>query len=117
VDRAQLVAAGDVLHEAGHLAVMTPLERGAADGSISASPAEEMMAIAWSYAAGRHLALAASVVFHEGGYRGGSQALIDNFSHGRYIGVPMLQWIGMAVDPHCGGSEDPYPHMLRWLRA
>ena len=41
------------------------------------------MAIAWSYAAGVHLGLSASLVFHEMGYRGGSQALIDNFSMGR----------------------------------
>ena len=57
-----------------------------------------MMAIAWSYAASVHLQLDPSVVFHADGYRGGSQSLIENFTGGRYIAVPTLQWLGMTAE-------------------
>jgi hypothetical protein len=50
------------------------------------------------------------VVFHKEGYRGGSQSLIDNFRMGRFIGVPMLRWMGMIAD------ERHFPSMSRWLR-
>ena len=80
--------------------------------------AEEMMAIAWSYAASVHLHLEPDVVFHPAGYRGGSQALIDNFTQGRTIGVPMLQWVGLTTEPKHAAARgvEPYPHMVRWLR-
>jgi hypothetical protein len=118
VDRARLLEAGDLLHEAGHLAVMTPEDRERADGPLEASPADEMMAIAWSYAATIHLALPPAFVFHDAGYRGGSQALIDNFAHGRFVGVPMLDWIGLTVDPNRSGAKEGavYPTMIKWLR-
>ena len=67
-----------------------------------------MAAIAWSYAAALHLNLAPEVVFHAAGYRGGSRSMIENFSAGRYIGVPFLKWIGL--------TGDNYPAMTRWLR-
>jgi hypothetical protein len=77
-----------------------------------------MMAIAWSYAALRHLQLAPEVVFHPDGYRGGSQSLIENFGQGRYFGVPMLQWLGMTADEKQAEKLGiaPYPHMTNWLR-
>lgn len=109
VDISQLTYPGDLLHEAGHLAVMTPSRRRACHMNVGNKAAEEMMAIAWSYAACVHLGLEASVVFHDGGYRGGGPSLAENFTQGRYIGVPMLQWIGLT-------AEGSYPHMLHWLR-
>ena len=117
-DEAKLMYPGDLLHEAGHLAVMRPGRRSQVHLDVGKKAAEEMMAIAWSYAAALHLKLEPAVVFHAGGYRGGAQALIDNFTQGRYIGVPMLQWLGMTVDEKRAKDEDvaPYPHMLRWLR-
>ena len=39
------------------------------EGDVGKKAAEEMMAIAWSYAAVVHLGLDASVVFHEGDIR------------------------------------------------
>jgi len=118
VDPAQWLYPGDLLHEAGHLAVMEPERRNQCHIDVGNDGAEEMMAIAWSYAACIHLGLSPSIVFHEGGYRGGSQALIENFSQGHYIAVPMLQWLGMAAEPTSAGTMGvaPYPHMLRWLR-
>ena len=97
---------GDLLHEAGHLAVMTPERRLRARPNVGKYAAEEMMAIAWSYAAAVHLGLDPAIVFHEDGYRGGSAALIQAFTLPTPVGVPMLQWLGMTKE---------YPAMIRWL--
>jgi hypothetical protein len=118
VDVERLRFPGDLLHEAGHIAVSSPDRRASIQGNAGPDPAEEMMAIAWSYAASVYLQLDPAVVFHAEGYRGGSNELIDNFTHGRYFGVPMLQWLSMTLDaPHAGErGHAPYPHMLKWLR-
>ena len=118
VDEGRLSFPGDMLHEAGHLAVIPPDRRRTVHINAGDDAAEEMMAIAWSYAAAVHLGLDIAILFHEHGYRGGSAGLIENFSRGRYFGVPMLQWVGLAMEP---GRESengiaPYPHMIRWLR-
>ena len=117
VDQARLQYPGDLLHEAGHLAVMPARERARVVRDAGGDPAGEMAAIAWSYAAVCHLGLDPAVVFHEGGYRGGSQSLIENFSAGRYIGVPVLQWLGLSADDQRAGELgiEPYPAMRRWL--
>jgi hypothetical protein len=118
-DPAKLKFPGDLLHEAGHLAVKAPAERRQVSSDMSADPAEEMMAIAWSYAAAVHLQLRPDLIFHAGGYGGGSQSLIENFAAGRYLAVPMLQWLGLACDEKRGLETGvaPYPKMIRWLRA
>ncbi len=116
VDEARMTHPGDILHEAGHLAVTDPLKRDAPQ--LSPTPADEMTSIAWSYAALRHLELDPAVVFHHDGYKGGASSLIENFTAGHYFGVLLLQFYGMAVEPRRAtetGAE-PYPHMLRWLR-
>jgi hypothetical protein len=118
IDEVKLSYPGDILHEAGHLAVMSPGRRQHTHIDVGKKAAEEMAAIAWSYAALTHLKLDPAVVFHPDGYRGGSQAIIENFSQGRYLAVPMLQWLGMTVDEKCGRelAIAPYPAMLKWLR-
>ena len=117
IDETKLLYPGDLLHEAGHLAVMPAEQRKQAQDNVSKKASEEMMAIAWSYAALLHLGLEPSVVFHDGGYRGWSEALIENFTQGRYIGVPMLQWIGITVDEKRAKEVGikPYPNMIKWL--
>ena len=119
VDEACLRFPGDLLHEAGHLAVAPPERRSMIDGDAGSDAAEEMMAIAWSYAAVVHLQLNPAVVFHSDGYRGDSAALIENFQQGRYIGVPVLQWLGMTYDDTQAAAHDaePYPTMIQWLRS
>lgn len=119
VDEASLRFPGDLLHEAGHLAVTSPERRPTIVGDAGPDAAEEMMAIAWSYAAVVYLQLDPAVVFHAEGYRGGSAALIDNFQQGRYFGLPMLQWLGMTYDAIQAPTHQiaPYPHMLQWLRT
>jgi hypothetical protein len=117
-DPALMEHPGDLLHEAGHLALKTPMERRSTHLTSGDDPGEEMAAIAWSYAAGVHLELPPAVVFHADGYRGASSTLIDNFTQGHFIGVPILQWRGLTCDQR-GASQRgaaPYPAMLRWLR-
>jgi len=117
VDRTQLNYPGDLLHEAGHLAVISAEEREQLVGDAGTDVAREMMAVAWSYAALCHIGLDPAVVFHEGGYLGGSQSLLANFREGRFLAVPVLQWLGMTVDAKEGAELgiEPYPKMLRWL--
>lgn len=116
IDPERLAYPGDILHEAGHIAVSEPEARGAA--TLQPTDAEEMAAIAWSWAAAVHLDVAPEVLFHPHGYKGGSDALIEAFTDGRYFGVPLLQWFGLTLEPRQAAERGlpPYPHMLRWLR-
>jgi len=118
IDEPKLLYPGDLLHEAGHLAMLQPSQRAQADGDVGDDGGQEMAAIAWSYAAAIHLGLPPEVVFHEAGYRGGSQSLIKNFAAGHYIGVPMLEWAGLTATGKRAKElgVEPYPAMRRWLR-
>lgn len=118
IDEAGLFYPGDLLHEAGHLAMFPPSQRICAGDDMGDDGGLEMAAIAWSYAAAIHLDLPASVVFHEAGYRGGSGALVENFEAGRYIGVPLLEWAGLTATDERAKTQGvkPYPWMLSWLR-
>ncbi len=117
IDEARLAHPGDLLHEAGHLAVLTPGQRRVAGENLDSGPGEEMAAIAWSYAACVHLGLDAAVVFHDQGYKGEGLTLRENFTAGRYIGVPLLQWYGLTREDTDGTGAAVYPRMERWLRA
>ena len=118
-DPARLRFPCDLLHEAGHLAVVPPERRTAMHGDVGSDPAEEMMAIAWSYAAALHLGIEPALLFHdEYKYQGGGLAILNAFTTGNGFGVPMLQWIGLTLDARRARAEggEPYPHMRRWLR-
>lgn len=116
VDRTALKYPGDLLHEAGHLAVVPPLEREQMHANVGDDGGMEMAAIAWSYAAAVHLGLSPSVVFHSDGYRGEAASLADNFGQGRYFGVPLLVWRGLTDQPTpAAPGSSTYPHMKRWL--
>lgn len=118
LDRAKLKYPGDLLHEAGHLAVVPPYEREQCHENVGADGGMEMGAIAWSYAAALHLGIDPSVVFHDDGYRGGADSLRENFATGHYVGVPILVWRGLTTAPARSELEAPgYPHMTRWLTA
>lgn len=121
IDRKKLRYPGDILHEAGHLSVVVAAKRAVLDQDLikdsADRDAEEMMAIAWSYAACLHIGIDPLEVFHKDGYNGGGQQIVDNFNAGRYIGTPMLQWCKMTVEPSkAGPGVEPYPKMLSWLR-
>lgn len=108
VDWARLTEPGDLLHEAGHIAVTDPAVRGTLD-AIASDPGEEIAAICWSYAAARAIGLDPSVVFHQAGYRGDGAWLAETFAGGTYIGLPLLAWYGIT-------TTEGYPTMTRWLR-
>jgi hypothetical protein len=116
VDENQLIHPGNILHEAGHIAVHDPARR--QEPKFLPSKGEELGALAWSYAATVHLGVSSELVFYPGSYHGWDTSLLENFAAGRYIGVPLLQRYGMAIEerfaPECGLK--PYPHMLRWVR-
>ena len=109
---------GDLLHEAGHLAVVEAQRRVGAS-AFEAEPGEEMAAMAWSVAAAMHLGLPLEVVFHPEGYRGGSDAMLIAFAGGACgPGVPLLSAWGMSAEPARAAEwgRAPFPAMTRWLR-
>ena len=85
IDDSQLIHPGNILHEAGHLAVHDPARRN--DSKFKPSKGEELSALAWSYAATVHLGLSSELVFYPGSYYGWATSLVENFAEGRYIGV------------------------------
>ncbi len=121
IDKEALSYPGDILHEAGHIAVVPAAERPFLTASAiekrEQREAEEMMAIAWSYAACMHLGLDPYVVFHDEGYKGGGSYIADNFNDKNYFGLPMLQWKGMAADEKNAVllNVAPYPFMIKWV--
>jgi hypothetical protein len=120
MDKNKIKFPGDILHEAAHIAIVPSLDRILLDGKNIAkrtnAAAEEMMAIAWSYAACIHLKMDPHFVFHENGYRGGGAAIVENFEKGYYIGVPVLQWLGMTNTVPVKNNKLMYPAMIKWLR-
>lgn len=120
IDPDQILYPGDILHEAGHLATLPYAIRCELDGKLPDTDKHrgaELMTLAWSYAAALHLNIPASVVFHEHGYKGASENLIDNFEQGRVIGLPLLQYYGMTYDQKNAAllGVKPFPHMVSWI--
>jgi hypothetical protein len=123
VDGARLTWPGDLLHEAGHIAVAPPALRPLLGGAMAAPPGADMAqlewgAIAWSYAAALDIGIDPVEVFHGGGYRGHSPGLLRNFAVGAPIGLHVLEEAGMACGPRLAAERGvpAYPAMLRWLR-
>ncbi|MBL7692322.1 MAG: hypothetical protein JNM41_12070 [Flavipsychrobacter sp.] len=112
---------GDLLHEAGHVAVLLPEDRKIVsspyniNGDLQAGGAE-MAAIAWSWAALKHLAIPPEIVFHENGYKSGGADMIRNFTNGQYLGHHLLAWMGMTYVSENEPSKNIYPAMTHWLR-
>jgi hypothetical protein len=99
---------GDLLHEAGHIAVAEP-ELRAGLSEVGTDPGDEMAAIAWSVAAARACGVPLAVLFHPAGYKGGAAELVRDWEAGQPFGVPLLGWYGMT-------SAADFPAMTRWLR-
>jgi hypothetical protein len=111
---------GDLLHEAGHLALLPPSARAVASGPLEGEMGTgyELGAICWSVAAARHLGLDLAVVFHPEGYRGNSAWLVETYDSGVFPGLPLLVWAGLTWEPGTEPpGEQPFPAMRRWLRA
>jgi hypothetical protein len=122
VDQEKLSYPGDLLHEAGHLAVTTARQRAAIGTAESEQPwptdGEEIAAVLWSFAAALHLDIPLHVVLHDDGYKDDSAWLIENFSAGNYIGLPFLQWAGLCYDAKQAEvhQAQAFPAMQRWMR-
>ena len=116
IDPPRLLYPGDLLHEAGHLAVVPPAERAQLSGNILdgkpgqlGTDGEEIVAMLWSYAASEAIGLPPEVVFHPDGYKGASDWILQNFRQGIYPGLPLLVWMGLT-------TPKDFPRMTRWLR-
>ncbi|UPZ14447.1 hypothetical protein [Flavobacterium humidisoli] len=122
IDYNKLLYPGDILHEAGHLAVTAPAERKLIGSSkISKdwpTQGDEIVAILWSYAALQHLQLPLEFVFHPDGYKGHSDWFISNFKSGNYMGLPLLEWMELCVGNEKAEKANklPFPTMQKWLR-
>lgn len=113
VDLEQLKYPGDLLHEAGHIAV-TEKEKRLHIGTQKMdcnwpTEGDEIVTILWSYAACCFLQLDLEVVFHPDGYKGESKWLIEQFKNKTYIGLPLLEWMSLC-------TETEFPVMRKWLR-
>ncbi|PCK32920.1 hypothetical protein [Pseudoalteromonas piscicida] len=121
IDNEQLLYPGDILHEAGHIAVCEPIYRPQLNGDVykngikngrekQAMHGEEMAATAWSVAVVDYLNLPIEVVFHEKAYRNARESLIDAFNTGGLFGQPLLT----AWDMTC--PKEGFPKMQKWVR-
>jgi len=122
IDYSKLLYPGDILHEAGHLAVTLPAERKLV-GTLEISKdwptqGDEIAALLWSYAALNHLKLSPEFVFHQNGYKGSSEWFISNFTSGNYMGLPLLEWMGLCLGKEKAEKEQkmPFPAMQKWIR-
>lgn len=111
VDPSRVKYPGDLLHEAGHLAVLGKQQREKWDGDFTGAGGYEVAAIAWSYAACVKLGLPVEVLFHDEGYKGEATWLIEIFTNGEGLGLPMLEWLGMARS----SGDNAFPKMDVWL--
>jgi hypothetical protein len=114
MDKTKLKYPGDLLHEAGHIAVteenLRPLIGTEKMEKNWPTLGDEIAAILWSYAALSHLKLDPIVVFHPYGYKGSSEWYIEQFTNEVYTGLPLLKWMGLCSD------DDKFPIMKKWLR-
>lgn len=122
VDEALLRYPGDLLHEAGHVAVAPAQARESLSGESTAVPGVDMTtleaaAIPWSYAAALAAGIDPAEVFHDAGYHGHARGLLFTFTVGAGIGVNLLEDAGMTAGPVRARElgVPPFPHMLRWL--
>ena len=122
IDYNQLNYPGDILHEAGHIAVASPSDRAKIGSETMAkdwpSQGEEIATMLWSFAACKHLELPLDYVFHAGGYKGSSNWLMDNFNSGNYIGLPFFEWTQMAYSKERALEMNvpTFPEMVKWVR-
>lgn len=138
-DRTRMLSAGDMLHEAGHIAIIPAMFRPKVSDDIDASlgvlaqeyidkaPLQradgtedpvvrgllqcgETEAQAWSFAAATAIGIPPNVVFHGRAYEGHSREIIAMLSVGAFLGINGLVAGGM-VKPR------QFPRMNRWLQV
>ena len=109
IDSDRLAWPGDILYAAGLLAMAPPSERMTLTCAGKPEPGLELPAMAWAYAAAKHLSIDPMIVFHEGGYQNGGRDIAAQFQGPRPIGVPMLVWLGLS-------EPGRFPEMASWIR-
>ena len=117
INRQTLLYPGDILHEAGHLAVSNKTERSALNDNVTdnrpGSEGEELAAMLWSYAACIQMKIDPKIVFHKNGYKGDSEWILENYAEKTYVGLPLLVWMGLTSPEK---NEHGFPKMIKWLR-
>jgi len=119
MDRSRMKYPGDLLHEAGHLAVTVEEDRSKI-GTPEMPPewpldGDEIATILWSLAAAEYLGLPFELIVHKHGYKNESDWIVQEYRNGNYIGLPLLEWMGMCVS-EASDDAKPFPAMLKWLR-
>lgn len=123
IDFEKLLYPGDILHEAGHLAVTPSADRTliGTDAISNEWPTQgdEIVSMLWSFAALTHLQLPIEYVFHPHGYKNESSWLIENYTKENFIGLPLLEWMGMTLTKENAAKvgKEAFPAMQNWLRA
>lgn len=114
IDESQLRYPGDILHEAGHIAVLPSDKRKQFSGNVKAvlpeHEGDELAVILWTFAAAKHLGLPLDYVIHDAGYKGGAEWLRAELESKNFIGLPLLCWMGLC-------DADAFPTMKRWMRG
>ena len=113
MDVEKLKYPGDLLHEAGHIAVTEEKFRkhigSEAMKSTWPTSGDEIATILWSFAAAHHLKLDLEIVFHANGYKNDSDWLVEQFNAKNYLGLPLLEWMALC-------SKEEFPKMKKWMR-
>lgn len=117
IDEEKLLYEGDILHEAGHIATLEPKKRIEVYNDVSKIPGDELVTLAWSYAAATYLKIDPEIVFHDKGYKGDSRWLVEHFSTGGHMGVPLLDWMELTTSQNrLSDDKKVFPIMKKWLR-
>ena len=119
MDRSRMKYPGDLLHEAGHLAVTAEEDRSKI-GTPEMPPewptdGDDMATILWSLAAAEHLKLPLESIVHKHGYKNESDWIVQEYRNGNYIGLPLLEWMGLCTTK-ASEATSVFPTMLKWLR-
>jgi hypothetical protein len=121
VDKDKLKHPGDLLHEAGHIAVMAPSQREEKTRDVEGGMGDEIAAQAWSYAAAVAAGVSPDAVFHDGGYQGQGAGLAHTYAQGGWPGVPLLAWFGLTGRPTTRPDAEVdlpvFPEMKAWIRT
>lgn len=116
IDLSKLSYPGDILHEAGHIALTDPAKRPFLNQEMlnaqSGKESEEIGVLLWTFLASREIGFPDDFVFHAGGYKGQSTWLMEQYQAGHYIGLPLLVWMGITTPSPAGGL----PVVKSWLR-
>lgn len=131
----------DLLHEAGHLAILHPQYRKLANNNISGvlkkmimeinvlqkenqkyQYCEDECATAWAYAVGVHLQLQDKIIIHKKQYQNTGADVIFGLKHNCHRGIKELQYAGFCVQRSSAKLLEEfadlpvYPQLAKWVQ-